>query len=255
VEDWWRRRYPDEFQFTWERNTSQGRVQSRLDRFYSSFSLRPWISSIDASPNPFSDHKSVCLLLNPPNPPKRGKGSWSFNSSLLKNKEFEKRIIDLLNQYSFPSIDDDALREWDLLKYNIKMESIEFSTKLAKDKKVEMHDLNRRLSILEKEDFNLNPELLKEYDLVKERLLQLEKYELNGLKVRSKIKTLELGNSASPFITAMSEKAKESSSLIQSLKDRDGVTHSSPDKMLEIASDYYSSLFKAPDITHEVLDS
>jgi hypothetical protein len=243
VEDWWRRRFPEELQFTWEANTVQGKVFSRLDRIYTSISLNSKIESITSETNTFSDHKHLIISIALPQETKRGKGSWVFNSSLLHLKDFTSHIKLLLKSFD-PTLNNmETLIAWDKLKQEIKEISIEFGVREAKKKKERKEDLIKRLEIMEKEDLT-KQELAREYDEVKLELIKLEQYRINGLLLRSNIKVLENCSTASPFLTAMNDK-KKMTTAIPSLKDANGISHENPHEVLQIASDFYSSLYQA----------
>ena len=80
--------HPSSRIFTW----TNGRVSSRIDKFYVSPSITVTTSSASITVFPFSDHDAPFVKFNLPHTPKRGKGTWKFNTLLLEDHTFVSKI-------------------------------------------------------------------------------------------------------------------------------------------------------------------
>lgn len=87
--DPWRFNYPNIKQYSWFKPNDT--TKSRIDFWLISASMSNLVSECSMSAAPLTDHAVIKLSFNP-GFSKGKKGYWKFNSSLLKNKEFENGI-------------------------------------------------------------------------------------------------------------------------------------------------------------------
>ncbi len=148
VDIWWNR-HPLEHQFTWHR--PNGSQASHLDMFWLSSHLSDYVHQIDVLPFFRSDHSYVFLWILLPSMPKHGLGTWKFNSSLLKNDDYVKRIRDFWTELqrekdSFPSL----AVWWDAGKKRIKAMTQSYSSRQACARRSRVKSLENTLYHLER---------------------------------------------------------------------------------------------------------
>ena len=85
--DIWRLRNPTRKRYTRRERTKYGFSQSRLDYFIISCHLEYFLKNTDILPSIKSDHSLLCMNLSLVNEPKRGKGTWKLNVSLLEDED------------------------------------------------------------------------------------------------------------------------------------------------------------------------
>ena len=124
---------------------------SRIDLLLLSKCLKPLYCSCKIDHAPVPDHKVVSVHLQA-KVNEQGKGYWKMNNNLLKSKEYEVGITELLKdmllEYS-QHVPKSLL--WDYLKLKIKEYSIAFSMKQAQNKKDKVKLLESLLDSLDKE--------------------------------------------------------------------------------------------------------
>lgn len=88
VVDAWRFINPDCKEFTW--SNTRGTLQSRIDLWLTSSSCLQYISEINHSYAPLSDHKIISIqLTGSKERNKKLRGYWKLHNTLLKNKSFQ----------------------------------------------------------------------------------------------------------------------------------------------------------------------
>lgn len=130
--DIWRDRNRDVKKFTWTgKNTQNSFIHTRIDKFFISSSLTPFVTKTDISPFSFSDHDLIMLTLDLHTQP-RGEGYWLFNNNLLDDdfllteiNQFWTNWLTRKNDFNTP------LKWWDTAKHNFKNIAVKRSTQLA----------------------------------------------------------------------------------------------------------------------------
>ena len=82
--DIFRSMQPSACKFTW----TNSKISCRLDKFYVSPEILANTKYCEITVFPFSDHDAPFLSFQLPNSLPRGRGTWKFNTRLLKNEEF-----------------------------------------------------------------------------------------------------------------------------------------------------------------------
>ncbi len=77
------------------------------------------------------------MKINSDNRSSKNKGYWKFNSGLLKNKEYCKRIKEIIAETEKETIDTSFCNKLEFFKYKIRESSIKFSKELIKEKRKE----------------------------------------------------------------------------------------------------------------------
>jgi len=91
-----RTRYPNVNKFSYRSKTLG--VKSRIDFFLISKHLTKFVKKVDIQASIAPDHNTILLSLSWPNENPRGPGVWRFNNSLLEDKEYTTKILELYLQ-------------------------------------------------------------------------------------------------------------------------------------------------------------
>ena len=130
--DDFRCKYGTKREFTWEGIDNGHKILCRLDRFYISRSLGPYISSVVHKPisNSISDHDSVCLYLNSLEQcGSVGPGLWKCNTSVLHDLYLKSDLFALW-QRSLQNLEVITPGIWDKFKADAKQLIIFHSKRL-----------------------------------------------------------------------------------------------------------------------------
>lgn len=95
LQDPWRILHPQHKRYTWSRNTPIKRA--RLDFFLITEELMGLVERVDIQSGYLTDHNSVEIELKLNNFTK-GKGFWKFNNSLLKDREYVKKVKETIKE-------------------------------------------------------------------------------------------------------------------------------------------------------------
>ena len=154
--DIWRLRNPDVKQFTFRQKHASGFIQRRLDYFFISNSLQDVITHADFFAALSTDHSPVTISISKSKNRIPGHGFWKFNSSLLSDQNYVTKTKDFVETFlSNQNLIPNAQLKWELLKYEIRKFTINYSKKLAKGRKENKTLLENKLKELEG---NLNTE-------------------------------------------------------------------------------------------------
>ena len=112
---------------------------------------------------------------------------------------------------------------------------------LATSLKNEIKDLERKLDSLDKSDICKDDKVRSQRKELKDYLDLLYEYRATGYHIRSRAKRVQEGEKSSKYSLSL-EKARQSSNVINSLKDSTGQVHHSDDGILNTAKAYYENL-------------
>ena len=246
LRDAWRLKHHRDRQFTWF--NSDLSIASRLDSFLISRYLCEQVVFCEIYPCVYSDHDLVYIELNLHNTKPRGPGVWKFNNSLLQDEFFCSSVCDLIDhtlqfRSSFPS--DIVL--WDWLKSEIRFFSINYSREKWRQFSREKISTINRLSLLKRQLSSGDPAVKFEILNLESILKQLYDRQLEGSKIRSRVKWLEEGETPSKFFLRL-ENERHAKSLISSVYNSAGVEVSSLPEMMEAHTTFYTDLFSLGNI-------
>lgn len=186
--DAWEHKYPTLVKFTFFTPTSC----SRLDRMYVSDTLSGKILSVDVIPAYFSDHCAFSLTINlEKQPTKRFRSQWMLNISHLEDSE----IVDVVNNtwnICIRSIANYASKaDWwtRLAKRKIKQTLMYYGSCKAKDSKKTFDFYYTVLRELYDNSTATNTNIA-QIKHVKAKLLSLKRKQMEGLKIKSKPKSV-----------------------------------------------------------------
>ena len=131
------------------------------------------------------DHSLVLFSLFKGKVCLRGKGFWKFNSSLTKDQNYITEIKKLICSVctTNESLYNRQLK-WELLKYEVRKFSSNYTKQIAKEKRQERRNLENQLKILYKSlDENDN---LSKYSAIKNELVAIYDHITAGIRIRSK---------------------------------------------------------------------
>ena len=246
-------------QYTWHRKNP---VRcARLDYFLISESLTDLVDKCYIKPGYRSDHSIVVLTIKICKF-KRGRGTWKFNCSLLKDKEYLITINNLIDReklnYALPvyhphyvttihdndlqfTISDSIFLETLLLQ--IRGETIKYSTKVKKQTICTEENLKREIEILEN---NYSQANLEELEMKKKELENLRKVKMNGMMVRSRAQWLIDGERPSKYFCSL-EKFYNAEKTVKKVCTDSGAIVTSQKEILSEIRHYYSDLFRNRD--------
>ena len=90
--DIWRVLNPDKKRYTWRGHTRSGHVFSRLDFWLISTHLVYNVIETDIYPSIKTDHSLISISMEIENSVKAGRGFWKFNSDLLRDAQYVKKL-------------------------------------------------------------------------------------------------------------------------------------------------------------------
>ena len=143
-------------QFTFRQKHASGFIQRRLDYFFISNSLQDVITHADFFTALSTDHSPVTISIPKSKNRIHGHSFWKFNSSLLSDQNYVTKTKNLIQTFhSNQNFTPNAQLKWELLKYQIQKFTMNYSKKLAKERRKNKTLLQNKLKELEG---NLNAE-------------------------------------------------------------------------------------------------
>ena len=156
LEDLWRRKNPDVFEFT--RYDRSSGTRSRIDRVYTDKKIANNNKIIHKMIS-FSDHYNAPLVDRIPSKTKIGKDLWLFNNSLLEKHRFCLSIKNLFVMLKTKRNDYSSTSDWwEDAKCEIKNNVRTFSKNSTKKENIRISRLKMRLRNLYKKE-NYKPEI------------------------------------------------------------------------------------------------
>ena len=240
LRDIWRDRNPNTSLFTWHSNIDLS-IYCRLDFFLISSYLNSSVVDANILPLFGSDHScvTVSLLIGT----KRGPGIWKLNTSLLSDNNYVTLINNTISHTITDNSNLDPASLWELCKFNIKSDSIDYSKKLAKSRRLQETALIRKICSLEYLYF-LSPHdnTKKELDQAKEKLSKFYDFKLQGIFVRSRARWVEEGEKNTKYFLNLEKRNKLHNTIKEIIND-DNVTIYDPKEILNEAYNFYSLLY------------
>ena len=190
--DIWRIKHPLDQRYTWRRHFPL--QQSRLDYFLIPVELAYCVETVDIKPSIKTDHSLLQLKLNIIKKSHRGPGLWKFNDSLLKDIQYVTEIKTLINDKKIELQDmQDNAQKWEIIKFNIREKSIQFSKQTAKMRKQFENELYKKYNELT-EKINIgdvNENILAQLQHTKQEIENLNTYKTEGERIRAKAERIE----------------------------------------------------------------
>ena len=196
----------------------------------------------------YSDHDFVFLELNLHTVNRRGLGTWKFNNSLLREENLCTAVSDLIDHFiRFRSSFSSDLTMWDLLKKEIKLFTINYSRERWRQLSWERVATINRLSLLKRRLAAGCQSVKTEIGELETYLNQLFARQLEGSKIRSRVRWLEEGESPSRFFLRL-ENERYAKTFVSSVFNTSGSEVFSPPEIMEAHTTFYSDLFSRANI-------
>lgn len=247
--DIWRAFNKNKSQFTWRRKHNKNEA-TRIDYFLICPEIRPHVISTDIRPAAISytDHQAISLKIGGRNY-NRGKGYFKLNNSILEDSDYKELIKKIIKKYEAKTmLTCDQAKIWDLLKAEIREQTIFFCKRKAKQTKNEIDILEKRLNELnqinneKKDDENLSYEI----QTIEQKLEKQYMSKTKGAQIRSRIKWFEEGEKNTKFFLGL-EKVRQAKKSINSIKDKEGKIQKDSDKIISVIREFYCDLYTSTD--------
>jgi hypothetical protein len=187
----------------------------------------------------------------------RGSGYWKFNCELLNNEEYKALVINTINSFNAdPSnANNTATLNWDLLKMNIRRESISFAKKISRKNRAREKELKENLEKLEKELAETNTDDDNKKEMYYNAKIEYEQFETSrtrGIMLRAKARWIEEGEKNSKYFLSL-ENHNQEIKHIKTLINEDGIEITNKNEILDYIREYYVKLYsERPEVTEDL---
>jgi hypothetical protein len=239
--DIWRIRNPEAQRYTHRQNTRAGIVFSRIDFFLISMHLSYAVQSSEIHTGTHSDHSIIDLTLNKAVNDQKGKGFWKFNNSLLFDNLYVGKIKEKIEYFKANNTTNVDGLAWDLLKCQIRGETISYATYKSKQTRELENKLKRELEVYD-ESAPLNIHEYEKYVATAKELDQIQCQHAMGTFIRSRAQYLDEGERNAKYFLSL-EKRNYNIKHIQCLIGEDDILITEPNKILEEEVKFYEALY------------
>ena len=239
LEDIWRKKHNKDKLFTWNKKDFSQR--SRIDRWYIS---TEWTDKAHSNIRacPYSDHSAVEVIITPIHQRRKGKGIWKMNTSILKDKQYEREMRAFLKHWRTRKKEFRNIAEWwDEGKVRVKKITITHCVLKAKKQKRTQQTLLHELTELKSQQRPDNKEVAE----IEMRLNKLDTAKAQGVQVRSRATWAEKGERSTKYFFSL-EKKKQPKNTIKELITENGTVTTDID-ILETAREFYRELYTEED--------
>ena len=140
--DIWRVRNLESKQITFTVQLSSGFIQQRLDYIFISVTLQELVTTTEILTPVLTNHSPVIYSLSKENDYRRNKGFWKIKSSLTKDQNYITKIKKPI--HSFCTTNESLYNrqlKWELLKYEVRKFTINYTKRIAKEKRQQRTNL------------------------------------------------------------------------------------------------------------------
>ena len=247
INDIWRIKHPNKSQFTWRQKTPL--IQCRLDYFLISSVLLDFVKDSSIISSVRSDHSGVFLSFHNIDSNVRGKRYWKFNSKLLSDENYTKKLKAKIQEWKSETINSKKLK-WEYMKHKIRLFSIEYSKEKTKQVRTYEKQLLEKFSNLEK---NLTNENLEEYETIKAELQAIDTERTEGLILRSRVRWYEQGEKSSKYFFNL-EKRNNARKSVNKLINNNGKVLTNQRDIREEQKSFYHNLYQKYETNNTYLD-
>ncbi|VDI25836.1 Hypothetical predicted protein [Mytilus galloprovincialis] len=251
--DIWRQQHPFDNRYSWR---GPNHKQSRLDYFMITSDIEAFVVSSDIGISYRSDHSPVLINLKFSSKI-RGKGTWKFNNSLLRETEFIEKvkgdIKTVIEEYeSDPSIDIETEDKqfnisyqllWDMIKMKVRGSAISFSSFQKKEGNKKEKDLLYKISLLDEKLLENNlPSVYQEREGMELELKILREKNVKGIITRAKARWQVEGEKGSNYFCNL-EKKHYTEKIIPKLILEDETEITDPSSIRNEQKQFYKKLY------------
>ena len=224
---------------------ADGLLASRIDIIGCPFLWLHCVTSCSILPCPYSDHSAVVLVSSVSEPFPRGPRKWKLNISILRDSAFIKSVKEFWaswqrQKFSFPSL----ASWWDRGKALLKGLAISFCRRQSDERRQSRTVLTSLASHLKSLVDAGRVSLLRIFHRVQSQIAQLDRFEAESAKVRSRIRWAEEGESSSSFFFPL-ERKHGSSCWISAMRLPDSSLATDISSFCNSWVSFYSDLFSA----------
>ena len=237
--------HPDKRRYTWRQKTPI--IQCRLDFWLITDTLQDVVEKSDIIPSVRSDHSAVIMTLRSIKENRRGANYWKLNNSLLLDKNYVTLIEQNIENWVDSNIEDKRV-VWEMIKYNIRKTTIDYSKIKRKETdnlEVQLHNDLQRLD----KEIALDPKdkYIQEKEDISNQIRNIENDRIKGAAIRSKIKWFEEGEKSSKFFFSQ-ERNNGIRSHMRKLKNIDGKIICDAKEILAMQKNFYKKLYSSKTI-------
>ena len=175
---------------------------------------------------------------------------WKFNVSLLTDNAFcsliSERIEELIECMPFY----DSVKNWEFFKSSLKTDVVAFSRERRKNLSRERVLITNRLIDLKQRIIQGEQQLSCEIDALDSKLKALITKDLEGVKIRSRVRWIEEGERPTCFFFKLENERKEKHDVV-SIFDSDGQEVFSREEIEHTHVVFYTSLFSPENIDND----
>ena len=154
-----------------------------------------------------TDHSPVLMNLTIENIQiQKGAGYWKYNSSLNDDLIYTNQLIQLIDDFLLNCPITNKQAQWELLKYEIRKFTIQYTKKKSREKRKHKLDLESKLDSLK--SLNISEESSK-YKKVHEDLEKVYDEIATGIRIRSKCNWYELGEKSNKYFLNLEKKTRK----------------------------------------------
>ena len=205
--DIWRIKHKKEKKYTFRQRHYSGYLQRRLDFIFISNQLQTMVNKSDILVAISTDHSPVLMNLTIENIQiQKGAGYWKYNSSLNDDLIYTNQLIQLIDDFLLNCPITNKQAQWELLKYEIRKFTIQYTKKKSREKRKHKLDLESKLDSLK--SLNISEES-SQYKKVHEDLEKVYDEIATGIRIRSKCNWYELGEKSNKYFLNLEKKTRK----------------------------------------------
>ena len=239
--DIWRHQHPLDKRYTWLKRNPQ-LIQCRLDFFLVSFGLANITEKSVISPGFKTDHSLIKIYIALVNQ-KRGPGFWKLNCSLLKELDYVKIIKQTIHHTIEEHQTDNSLLKWEMIKMNIRTETIRYASKKKRYRDEIMKILKRKIEALSSKF--VETQNIDTLNILEDTKLELENRVqefTKGAIIRSRVQWFEEGEKPTKYFLNL-EKRNHNLKVISRLQLNNGEITTDNNEILQAEEHFYSQLY------------
>jgi ribonuclease HI/endonuclease/exonuclease/phosphatase family metal-dependent hydrolase len=271
--DGWRVHYPEELRFSFKQDNNRGteNILARIDRIYNTENMSTQVKDWKIEEHLCSDHAIVTCVIKPCKNYKLAKPRWRIQNDIMREGTFRKQFIKATTKMN------EEMKEYTRATERVKnsrekekkIETIrqkknpqtiwrEYKKYIQKAAKITQRtkqlNLNKESKKIEKELGKINDV---ENEENRERIIELKERQTKIIEKRQgKLKDAKrlnwktMGEQCTKYYFNL-RKPKKDATIIESLKDNEGITREKPKELTAIAREYHKNLQSKPEMTRE----
>ena len=222
--------------------SSPSNSKCRIDRLYVPVNVSGKIISVSFTESQVSDHKITTTKFS--KTIKKGKGHYILNNTLLEDPVYIEKVKEIIQDFKDNVDDYGSYRlAWDFLKMAIASFSQNYSIEKKKIESLVVYRAKNVIKCIESiPKQNLSKPLVDKLKINESIIYKYENKKLAGAILRSKVTVFEQNEVNISYISNL-EKLKGDSNTISSLLDKNGVLKEGSENVLQIAQEFYKSLY------------